>query len=911
MGKRHTSVIIQFIILTFTFALHVKAQISISGKITDADQNPVNHILVEIIDENDTTNIYSDITDDDGFFLISNIFTDVNPQNQLPENCLLLSNYPNPFNPSTIIYFETIKSENIEIVIYDILGREVKILYHGHHASGIDQIIWDGTNHYNQPVSAGIYLCRLKTKDNFKVSKMVLIDGGSTSLIGTNKISKSFSHHIAKGNSVFNFTVKVSGDSILDSEFRNFICTQDTTLNLKVSRLLRQATIGVEGGTLEIEEFKLSVPSGAFTASSELELFKMANDSVLGENGVTHLFRVDGIPEDFYEPLEVKIKYSGTLDEVNYIAVGSDMDIMLPDTNYTDIVYFSYDASEANGFLVGEIPPNTYNTQSSLAKSNDGGVLSFYLGGYTSENEWNPLIQHFVLRAYPKTPDSLYDLINNGYDEILLDKLELSYDRWFTLLGSDLDVLDIRTVVFCSYLEVYESDIQAFGSPENIMAMYIGRDNDFSEIFFQVNYGVACTYLWTLYDKERKHDWLVDAFAKWSGFSYYFWMHVIREYEIYYYINYCLDGLYVGKSSGNPLIFEYLVNRYGELIVQKIFNEIKNGKNSFDAIFSQTEQPELWLADFYEYLITNETIRERITRNYNLIDFWQEKTSAEFLVDSETHELERTDSFLDLSAKLYRVSLGNDLQDGDRLYFSTLGGGNAEISLFKYNQTDIEFMNSSVNGLTVENIKELSDNGYELLAIITNRIPNYPNTNTTNITLKIERLENQEFAITGCSIVLNGVRGALLKNGQPYLNDWLVGIAFDKDTDEANVTFENNTLIQQYENYDNGFGETFTEYIEIHFNDQADLATSFYAHRVKVTSTYTLTTTLSANNIPFNTNYNNEPWLNYELKGTDVCSGITTVSYEKVSTDNTTLSLEEGSTYCTSGSGIDIYIYRE
>ena len=80
---------------------------------------------------------------------------------QLPENQIYLSNYPNPFNPSTTISFNltTEITEDTELVIYNLKGQKIKQLSA---ISGRQSVIWDGTDENNQPVSSGIYLYQLK-----------------------------------------------------------------------------------------------------------------------------------------------------------------------------------------------------------------------------------------------------------------------------------------------------------------------------------------------------------------------------------------------------------------------------------------------------------------------------------------------------------------------------------------------------------------------------------------------------------------------------------------------------------------------------------------------------------------------------------------------------------------------------
>ena len=179
--KTHSRIIF-FAFLSVFFVDQIQSQIKIDGNVTDAELNPVSNVLVEIIDEDDSTNVYFSNTNEQGYFTISVITGIETNLSQLPQDYIVLSNYPNPFNPSTVIYFELPKADNVEITIYDILGREVRELYNAFHEAGSDQIIWDGSNNWNSHVSAGIYFCRLKTKDQFKVNKMVLLDGGSNSV---------------------------------------------------------------------------------------------------------------------------------------------------------------------------------------------------------------------------------------------------------------------------------------------------------------------------------------------------------------------------------------------------------------------------------------------------------------------------------------------------------------------------------------------------------------------------------------------------------------------------------------------------------------------------------------------------------------------------------------------------------
>lgn len=87
----------------------------------------------------------------------------------------LAQNYPNPFNPITTIRFSLPKKSHTTLIIYNILGQQVKTLVNGTLRAARHTILWDGTNDYNKPVSSGIYFIRLSSEEKVQVCKMTLL----------------------------------------------------------------------------------------------------------------------------------------------------------------------------------------------------------------------------------------------------------------------------------------------------------------------------------------------------------------------------------------------------------------------------------------------------------------------------------------------------------------------------------------------------------------------------------------------------------------------------------------------------------------------------------------------------------------------------------------------------------------
>ena len=97
------------------------------------------------------------------------------PDTPVPEAYMIYQNYPNPFNPTTTLRYELPEEAHVKLIIYDILGREVRHLVDSIEEPGFKSIIWDGKNDAGQVLGAGVYLYRIRAGNYTKTKKMILL----------------------------------------------------------------------------------------------------------------------------------------------------------------------------------------------------------------------------------------------------------------------------------------------------------------------------------------------------------------------------------------------------------------------------------------------------------------------------------------------------------------------------------------------------------------------------------------------------------------------------------------------------------------------------------------------------------------------------------------------------------------
>ncbi len=91
-----------------------------------------------------------------------------------PDNFQLAQNYPNPFNLGTQIQFQVPQRCNVSLIVFNLLGQEIRTLVDEEREIGYYKVQWNGRDDNNRDVGTGIYIIRMKAGDFVQTRKMIL-----------------------------------------------------------------------------------------------------------------------------------------------------------------------------------------------------------------------------------------------------------------------------------------------------------------------------------------------------------------------------------------------------------------------------------------------------------------------------------------------------------------------------------------------------------------------------------------------------------------------------------------------------------------------------------------------------------------------------------------------------------------
>lgn len=96
-------------------------------------------------------------------------------EEKTPKSFSLSQNFPNPFNPQTVIKYDLPEPAQVSIIIYNILGQKVRTLVDENQQAGYKSVSWDGKDDQGKDIASGIYFYKIEAGDFSTVKKMVLL----------------------------------------------------------------------------------------------------------------------------------------------------------------------------------------------------------------------------------------------------------------------------------------------------------------------------------------------------------------------------------------------------------------------------------------------------------------------------------------------------------------------------------------------------------------------------------------------------------------------------------------------------------------------------------------------------------------------------------------------------------------
>ena len=152
-------------------------QSTVSGRVRLADGRPVAGAQVTLFDLADLHQgvVARAMTNEFGYFelpLAASL-----GGSALPQGFALGHNYPNPFNPSTVIPYQLPTTGHVRLDVFNVLGQHVATLVDAERQAGFHTAKWNATDQAGQAMAAGVYIYRLTTSGGQQTRRMVLVDG--------------------------------------------------------------------------------------------------------------------------------------------------------------------------------------------------------------------------------------------------------------------------------------------------------------------------------------------------------------------------------------------------------------------------------------------------------------------------------------------------------------------------------------------------------------------------------------------------------------------------------------------------------------------------------------------------------------------------------------------------------------
>ncbi|MBK7978976.1 MAG: hypothetical protein IPK06_02970 [Ignavibacteriae bacterium] len=691
------------------------------------------------------------------------------------------------------------------------------------------------------------------------------------------------------------------------------------------NQYLAEKTIGIGGGVLKTDDFKLEISPGTLSESTQLKLSLDDSENPYPSNSLTSRYIVEGFPNNYNKPINIRIKLSGNLGANNYISFGEN--VFIPSFAAEDYSDKLIPAIDSSVFLLATIP--VIVNEINLYKTIVNGTQKIKLGGIFSNTQVTTPQDHFKIiwlasgQANLDIMKTIGEYLENSYSKFIEPELGFNYDNR-TNWPVDVSIKKMPSGVVGCY------------NPSLLGRNYGDIEID-SDYLFNSNVKYVCIHeffhlVQDLYDPRSSpfHATNIDFPFYWVMEAASCWSEVLFSSDPYYlpsgYTSHKtapFNGFQKGADGsfekardhgyGMSGVFIYLTQKYGNGIIRKIFEKIKEGKNSIEAIKSATESPQIWLEKFFTDYLTN-------TRwdNTQLLSVPYGTITT---ITPNMTNVSIDENYPDISARYFRYSLSGSFKDNSELLFTLINGTDVDNDLTilkKKIGENAQFVDNSYSPeIKVTKISELAKNGYDLICIVTNSKGKSPYTSTSPLTLDVKLENNEDIVKTYKRAFIDlSVKGFFIRTTpdssweDPYFEFYTTD-APNQIGITTKTTFSsswNKTRIDSYP--EEGTTVTNSGSITIQFtNDFDSILTYNETFTVSWPGWYNINGNISVKDIPFG----EHNWTNsdtYLLRGGEsTCGKVVSRSYNQVWWNGYSYSFTRNE--CDEDSYISISLYED
>ncbi|MBN1782432.1 hypothetical protein JW948_14955 [bacterium] len=516
-----------------------------------------------------------------------------------------------------------------------------------------------------------------------------------------------------------------------------FSCSSDHATSPNRDKMLYEEAIGPGGGRVGGDDILVTIPPGAFSAETTVEI-KLSTDFPVSEFSASGVYIVANLPEDFTLPLHATVRVSGSLSDETFAAVGREKPV--PDLD-TDMPVFSLTACrDSLDYMLFEIPVPEAEPDTTGLNKKCADDVDFFVTLVTGLKSDQISLNSGILLTL---------IMPRSYFDNFLQKIQIIEDKFqglgFRRYQRKIEKLNIAAGPFrapqgsapvflkCPYGEEYPVRIDIGNLDANSMSYHLAR------------------VLFETYQPNPSGDlrnvWLHKAIACWaeglvqndaSHVPIFFPGHEgapFRQYGVYLYEYKQADHVWYG--SGMSSLIRYLADNDpdgGNLFVQ--FYNVNAGEEKlvpydchFNMFVTRISDPvrTWWPAYLQHYIeggiygVAGSDILGHVAETWQLRPGSDNKIVHEF----------NPRWVGDVSCHLYRLNHGNpDDIDENASLLLTLDPGSSGLNIyniglmaFEIENNQLRFLGKSAEGspsLLIQNIRPMFEKNADLLAAATN-----------------------------------------------------------------------------------------------------------------------------------------------------------------------------------------------